>query len=145
MTATITIGERIEHVRAKIAEAAISAGRSPDEITLVAVTKSADRAAIEDAYTLGIRHFGENRVQDAARRYESPLPGDADLHMIGQLQTNKVRPALGLFSVIESVDRPSLVRALSKEAERRHQPVPVLIQVNIAGDAQNPPGFASAG
>ena len=133
---TATLRDRIARVQTTIVNAAITAGRSPDEITLVAVSKTADRSAIEEAYALGIRHFGENRVQDASRRYEPPLPADARLHMIGQLQTNKVRPAIGLFSLIESVDRPSLIQALAKEAERRQQPVPVLIQVNIAGEAQ---------
>lgn len=133
---TGTLRDRIERVRATIADAAITAGRSPDEVTLVAVSKSADRAAVEAAYNLGLRHFGENRVQDARRRFEPPLPPGARLHMIGQLQTNKVRPALGLFSLIESVDRLSLIQALEKEASRTRQRVPVLIQVNIAGEAQ---------
>lgn len=133
---TATLRDRIERVQATIADAAIAAGRSPDEITLVAVSKSADRAAVEEAYAHGIRHFGENRVQDASGRFNPPLPGDTRLHMIGQLQSNKVRPALSLFSLIESVDRPSLIQALEKEAERRGQPVSVLVQVNIAGEAQ---------
>ncbi len=133
---TATLRERIERVQATIADAANKAGRSPAEITLVAVTKTADRAAIDEAYAHGLRHFGENRVQDAVRRFDPPLPADAHLHMIGQLQTNKVRPALGLFTMVESVDRPSLVQALAKEAERRQRPVPVLVQVNVAGEAQ---------
>lgn len=131
-----TLRERITRARASIADAAAKAGRSPAEITLVAVTKTVERPEIEEAYALGIRHFGENRVQDAARRLDSPLPPDAHLHMIGQLQTNKARQSVSLFNLIESVDRPSLVHALDKEAGRLHRPAPVLIQVNIAGEAQ---------
>ena len=133
---TATLRDRIERVQATIAEAAARTVRSPAEITLVAVTKTADRAAIDEAYALGLRHFGENRVQDAIRRFDPPMPPDAHLHMIGQLQTNKVRPALDLVTMVESVDRPSLIQALAKEAERRQRPVSVLVQVNVAGEAQ---------
>ncbi len=131
-----TLRERITRAQASIADAATNAGRSPAEITLVAVTKTVERPTIEEAYDRGIRHFGENRVQEAARRFDPPLPPDAHLHMIGQLQTNKARQSVSLFNLIESVDRPSLVHALDKEAGRLQRPLPVLIQVNIAGEAQ---------
>ena len=131
-----SLAERIDAVRERIAAAAARAGRGTDAITLVAVSKSTDRATVEAAYELGLRHFGENRVQDASTRFVPAFPADATVHMIGQLQTNKVRPALDLFQLIESVDRPSLVTALAREGERRGTPVPVLIQVNIAGEAR---------
>jgi pyridoxal phosphate enzyme (YggS family) len=133
---TSTLRDRIDRVTDTIAEAAIAAGRDPGEVTLVAVSKTSDRPTIDEAYALGIRHFGENRVQDAARRYEPPLPDDLHLHMIGQLQTNKARQAAALFTSVESVDRPSLIEALDKAAERLQQPLPVLVQVNIAGESQ---------
>ncbi len=133
---TSTLRDRIGRVTDTIAEAAIAAGRDPGEVTLVAVSKTSDRPTIDEAYALGIRHFGENRVQDAARRYEPPLPDDLHLHMIGQLQTNKARQAAALFTSVESVDRPSLIEALDKAAERLQQPLPVLVQVNIAGESQ---------
>lgn len=133
---TATLGDRLTRVQESIAEAAIKAGRDPGEVTLVAVSKTVERPEIEQAYELGHRHFGENRVQDAARRFDPPLPTDAHLHMIGQLQTNKARQATSLFKMIESVDRPSLVHALDKEAHRLQRPMPVLIQVNIAGEEQ---------
>jgi pyridoxal phosphate enzyme (YggS family) len=105
-------------------------------VTIVAVTKTVDREAIEAAYALGLRHFGENRVQDARRKLVEPLPGEAVLHLIGQLQSNKAKPAVELFDIIESVDRLSLIDALEKEGERRGEPISVLLQVNIAREPQ---------
>src|SRR5690606_24920194 len=104
------------------------------EVTLVAVSKTTDRPTIDEAYALGLRHFGENRVQDATERYQPPLPDDLHLHMIGQLQSNKARQATRLFNMVESVDRPSLIQALDRATEALQQPLPVLIQVNIAGE-----------
>lgn len=133
---TATLRDRITQVQASITEAVLRAGRDPAEVTLVAVSKTVERPEIDEAYGLGLRHFGENRVQDAARRFDPPLSPDIHLHMIGQLQTNKARQAASLFNLIESVDRPSLVQSLDKEAHRCQRPMPVLIQVNIAGEAQ---------
>lgn len=133
---TSSLRVRISRVQASIAEAALRAGRDPGDVTLVAVSKTVERPEIEEAYEQGLRQFGENRVQDAARRFDSPLPTDIRLHMIGQLQTNKARLAASLFDLIESVDRPSLVISLDKEAHRLQRPMPVLVQVNIAREAQ---------
>jgi pyridoxal phosphate enzyme (YggS family) len=130
------LAERVATVRAAIAEAAAAAGRRPEEITLVAVSKQVEREAVDRAYSLGLRHFGENRVQDAQRKFAAPLPADATLHLIGQLQTNKARPAAQLFDLIESVDRPSLVDELEKAAARAGRPLPVLVQVNVAREPQ---------
>ena len=130
------LGLRIETVLGRVAAAARAAGRSPRDVTVVAVSKTIDRAAVDAAYALGLRHFGENRVQEAARKFEPPLPPDAGLHLIGQLQSNKARPAAALFDLIESVDRPSLIDALEKEAERRGAPIAVLLQVNVAREPQ---------
>lgn len=127
---------RIESVLSNVADAAKSAGRQPEDVTVVAVSKTVDRPAIEAAFTLGLRHFGENRVQDAHRKLAEPLPAGSKLHLIGQLQTNKAKPAAALFDIIESVDRGSLIDALENAAERRGAPVPVLLQVNIAREPQ---------
>ncbi len=105
-------------------------------MTLVAVSKTVDRPAIEDAYTLGLRHFGENRVQRASSIFTEDVPGDIVLHLIGQLQTNKVRLASSLFGVIESVDREGLVAALEKEGARGDTTIPILLQVNVARESQ---------
>jgi PLP dependent protein len=129
---------RVEYVLAAVANAARSSGRQPEDVTIVAVTKTVDRDAIDEAYAIGLRHFGENRVQDAKRKLTDlrPLPNGTTLHLIGQLQSNKAKPAVALFDIIESVDRISLMDALEKEAERRDQPVSVLLQVNIAREPQ---------
>ncbi len=129
---------RIDRVLSLVADAARSSGRQPEDVTIVAVTKTVDRHAIDAAYALGLRHFGENRVQDAKRKFVDlrPLPAEAVLHLIGQLQSNKAKPAVALFDIIESVDRMSLIDALGKEAERRGEPVSVLLQVNIAREPQ---------
>jgi pyridoxal phosphate enzyme (YggS family) len=125
----------IEQVRTAVADAAVSVGRQPEEVTIVAVSKTGRPHAIEAA-RLGLRHFGENRVQDASRKLAEPLPAGSVLHLIGQLQSNKARAAAALFDVIESVDRPSLIDALEKEAERRGAIISVLLQVNIAREPQ---------
>jgi pyridoxal phosphate enzyme (YggS family) len=123
-------------VIADVGEAAERAGRSSKSVTLVAVSKTVDRDLVDEAYRFGLRHFGENRIQDAANKFSSPLPGDASLHMIGQLQTNKAKYASKLFQIIESVDRESLAVELEKQASKIGTVLPVLMQVNIAGEAQ---------
>jgi pyridoxal phosphate enzyme (YggS family) len=128
----------VDKILAMVAVASRSSGRQPEDVTVVAVTKTVDRDAIDGAYVLGLRHFGENRVQDARRKLTDlrPLPDGTVLHLIGQLQSNKARPAVALFDIIESVDRISLIDVLEKEAARRGEPVPVLLQVNIAREPQ---------
>jgi pyridoxal phosphate enzyme (YggS family) len=105
-------------------------------VTIVAVSKTAGRAEVDGAYRAGVRDFGENRVQAAAEKFASPMPPDARLHMIGHLQSNKAGVALEIFSLIHSVDRQSLIRALQKHAITREAPVDVLLQVNVAGESQ---------
>lgn len=130
------LAARVERVREQVAAAARAAGRDPDEVTIVAVSKTVDRTAVDEAVKLGLRHFGENRVQDAQRKFATPLPADGTLHMIGHLQSNKARSAVALFDLIESVDRLSLIDALEKEAARRESPRRVLLQVNMAREPQ---------
>jgi PLP dependent protein len=135
-TSVTTLAERIASVQERIASAAFKVGRSPDEITLNAVSKTVDRQTVDEAYAAGLRHFGENRVQDAARKFGRPLPGDATLSMIGQLQSNKAGTAVRLFQRVESVDRLSLIEALDRHAANAGRILPVLVQVNVAGEAQ---------
>jgi pyridoxal phosphate enzyme (YggS family) len=128
---------RIERVRCAIAEAAERANRDPAAVRIVAVTKGVERTVIDSAYRLGLRIFGENRVQEAVRKFAAdPLPPDAELHLIGHLQTNKVRHVFGLFTMIHSVDRLHLVNELERRAARAAQRIPVLIQVNVAQEPQ---------
>jgi pyridoxal phosphate enzyme (YggS family) len=132
----VSLESQIATVRHKVAEAARECGRSPDEVTIVAVSKTFPREDVDAAYAAGLRVFGENRVQEAIAKFASPLPSDSSLHLIGQLQTNKVKPALATFDCIESVDRVSLIDALEKEAVRRDIVVSVLLQVNVAREEQ---------
>jgi pyridoxal phosphate enzyme (YggS family) len=125
-------------VRKKIEAAARSAGRAPDSVTLVAVSKTHPAANVRRVLAAGHRAFGENRVQEAQAKY----PGlreeypDLALHLIGPLQTNKVRDALALFDVIESVDRPRLAQALAREMDHSGLRPPCLIEVNTGEEPQ---------
>src|SRR5690606_25898508 len=107
MSDTATIRQNLDDVRARIAAAERAAGRPAGSVTLVAVGKTHGQAAVRDAIGAGQRVFGENRVQEAAEKYPAlreTCPGMA-LHLIGPVQTNKVRDAVALFDVIETVDR----------------------------------------
>ena len=128
--------ERIERVQERVAAACRRARRSADDITMVAVSKTVERPAIEEALELGLTHFGENRVMDARGKLSDPPLTGATLHLIGQLQTNKAGHAVDLFDLIESVDRPSLVTELQKLGARRSRQIEVLLQVNVAGEEQ---------
>jgi len=131
----LDLAHRIEIVLSRIADAASRSSRSSDDITLIAVSKSVNRDVVDEAYALGLRQFGENRVQDSVIKYACPLPGDASLHMIGQLQSNKSAAAIQVFDVIQSVDRSSLILALEKNAAAG-KTIDVLLEVNVAGEAQ---------
>lgn len=130
------LAARIERVRQNVEDAATAAGRSPDAITIVAVSKTVERPVVDAAARLGMRHFGENRVQDATRKFAEALHEECRLHLIGHLQSNKAKRAVALFDVIESVDRLSLIEAIETEAARQGKRMPVLLQVNVAGEAQ---------
>lgn len=127
---------RIAAVQAAVARAAENAGRSPGEVTIVAVSKTFSRSSVDAAYQAGLRVFGESRVQETRDKYETPLPGDASVRLIGQLQTNKARQAVTLFSCVESVDRLSLIDSLDRAAASADRIVPVLIQVNVSREPQ---------
>ncbi len=130
------LAARVDAIRNRVAIAANHGGRDADDITIVAVCKTFPRTMVDAAYEAGLRIFAENRVQEARDKFAEPLPIDASVHLVGQLQSNKVKQAIGLFSCIESVDRESLVEALEREAAKRDVIAPVLLQVNIAREAQ---------
>ena len=130
-----TISERLEAVRLQIAGACLRGGRSPQEVTLVAVAKGFPPEAVREAAAAGLQHFGENRVQEAQSKLShltdlSPRP---TWHMVGHLQTNKVKTALSLFDIIQSVDSLHLAEAISRRAPQPVR-VPVLLEVNAAGE-----------
>ncbi len=131
-----TLESRLIDVRKRIDRAAERAGRDSERVTIVGVTKTVGRTEIDEAYALGLRDFGENRVQDAKAKFATPLPDDAILHMIGSLQSNKAKNAVELFDVIESVDRASLVEALAKQAVSSNQQIELLLEINVAGEEQ---------
>lgn len=128
----------LAQVRARIAAAAGEAGRDPATVTLVAVSKTHDSEAVAEALTAGQRVFGENRVQEAKAKFPAlkARHPDLELHLIGPLQSNKVRDAIALFDVIETVDRPKLARALADEMDRVGRRPRCLVQVNIGREAQ---------
>ncbi len=126
-----SIAERVRLVRLLIEAACLRGGRAPEEVTLVAVTKGVAPGAIREAVAAGVRHLGENRVQEAEpkRRALVDLPAGVRWHMIGHLQTNKVKTAMGLFDIIHSVDSLHVAEAISKRAQ---SPIPVFLEVNVA-------------
>lgn len=139
MTAELeVIPANVALVRAAIAAAATAVGRSPDEVTLVAVSKTQGPGAILQAIAAGVTTFGENRVQEAESKWpalKESFP-DIRLHLIGPLQRNKIRRALALFDVIETVDRPALARNLADAMEETDRRPDLLVQVNTGLERQ---------
>lgn len=140
--AEMDIARNLRDVEHRIAQAAQRAGRSPAEITIVAVTKGLTAQAIEAALEAGIRHIGENRVQEAREKIArlSNLQPCPTWHMVGHLQTNKVKTAVEIFDIIHSIDSLRLAEALSGRARNT---VSVLLQVNISGEEPKS-GFSQA-
>jgi pyridoxal phosphate enzyme (YggS family) len=129
----------LERVRERVARAAQRAGRRPEDILLIGVSKTVPAERVREAVEAGLAALGENRVQEAKEKIRvlgRPVPW----HLIGHLQTNKVKDALDLFDVIQSVDRPALAAELARRARR---PVDVLVEVNLAGEPAKS-GFAPA-
>jgi len=131
MSQARTVPERLEDVRERMAKAAESVGRRPEEVLLIAVTKTVALERIVEAYQAGQRVFGESRVQEAAPKIAG-LPADIEWHFIGKLQSNKVRKAAGLFQVIHTLESPSQL----KEFDKLPAPVDALIEVNLAHETQ---------
>lgn len=132
------IAEALAEVRQQIAGAAVAAGRQAGAVSLVAVSKTHSADAVAEAIAAGQRVFGENRVQEAQEKFPDLKAGhpDLELHLIGPLQTNKVKQAVALFDVIETVDRESLAEALSKEMAKTGRRPACLIQVNTGEEEQ---------
>jgi pyridoxal phosphate enzyme (YggS family) len=132
------IADRVAAVRERIARAAERASRPPGDITLVGVSKTFPAESVRAAFASGVRHFGENRVQEAGAKIEAL----ADLrssglqwHLIGHLQSNKGRKAASLFDVIQSVDSAALAERLARAATESGRTLQVLVQVDLAGEA----------
>jgi PLP dependent protein len=130
------IAGNLDRVRQRIALAAARAGRRPEEITLVAVSKTFPAEAIRAAYNTGLRAFGENRVQEfESKRVKLADLADATWHLIGHLQSNKVRRAVNLFHRIDSVDSLSLAQKLDSAADAEGKRLPILLEVHLGGEA----------
>jgi pyridoxal phosphate enzyme (YggS family) len=129
------LGSRIREIELKISEAARRSGRNPEEVALMAVTKTRSPAEIGQAWDAGIRLFGENRVQEAAIKIENwPKERFSEWRLIGHLQRNKARKALALFSRIESLDRLDLADDLERVLAERGGEIEALVEVNTSGE-----------
>jgi hypothetical protein len=131
------IADRVAAVRERVARAAGRAGRQPEEITLVAVSKTHPPERVREAFAAGVRDFGENRVQEA----EAKVAALSDLHaqglrwhLVGHLQANKARKAAALFDQIHSLDDAALGLRLEKAAAQLRKTLPLLVQVDLAGE-----------
>lgn len=142
------IRENILQLRDDISLICQQLGRDPADVTLVAVTKYASLDDVIESVGLGISHIGENKVQEADKKF-SFLPAGSQVtkHMIGHLQTNKVKDALAIFDCIQTVDSFKLASAIDTEARKLNRKVEILVQVNASGEAQKfgvPPDQAPA-
>lgn len=139
----MSIAENIARIRAEIDRAAAACGRDPAEITLCAATKMNDADRVRQAIAAGIRVCGENRVQEMCQKISQDAYRGAQLHFIGHLQTNKVKSVAGKVSLIQSVDSPRLLQAISQEAVRQGVQQDILLEINVAQE-ENKTGFAPA-
>ena len=127
------IRENLEKVRENIVKAAKDAGRDPGSVTLIAVSKTKPVSMLQEAYDAGVRDFGENKVQEITEKYPQ-LPKDIRWHMIGHLQTNKVKYIVDKVTMIHSVDSLKLASEISRQAVKHDTTVDILIEVNVAGE-----------
>ena len=122
---------QLKEVEAKIQAACDRAGRKREEVTLIAVSKTKPIEMLQEAYDLGVRVFGENKVQEITAKYDA-LPDDIHWHMIGHLQTNKVKYIIDKVDLIHSVDSVKLAETIEKEAAKHNLTANILIEVNVA-------------
>jgi pyridoxal phosphate enzyme (YggS family) len=130
----VDFAENLNLIRQRITAACNRSDRAPDSVTLLAVSKSHPPETIQQAVTCGQLFFGENKIQEAKAKI--PLcPGRARWHFIGHLQSNKVRDAVELFEMIQGVDSLAIAQEISKRAEQAAKTMPILLEVNVAGEA----------
>ncbi len=125
------VKENLEEVKKRIFKACKRAGRNPEEVTLIAVSKTKPADMITEAYNSGARDFGENKVQELTEKCLI-LPGDIRWHMIGHLQRNKVKQVVGMTALIHSVDSIRLAEQIQEEAAKKNVTVDILLEVNVA-------------
>jgi hypothetical protein len=146
-----SLAERLARIHARIEEACRRAGRPAGGVVLVGASKTQPASLLAEAFRAGLKVFGENRVQEALAKSRELPPGispEIDWHLIGPLQSNKVRPALDLFRTIHSIDRPRIAEAVDREAGARGLAVTGFLEVNLGGEESKhgflPEGFAEA-
>ena len=137
----MSIAENVAKVRSQLEQAALAAGRDPEEITLCAATKMNEAARVREAIAAGIRCCGENRVQELTQKLSENAYEGAQIHFIGHLQTNKVKQVVGKVALIQSVDSLRLLEAISREAARQGIRQDILLEINI-GEEASKTGFA---
>ena len=125
------LADNLKQVREKIRAAAVSCGRDPSEVTLIAVSKTMPPEVLMEAYEAGARVFGENKVQEIVDKYDV-LPKDITWHMIGHLQRNKVKYLIDRVKMIHSVDSLRLAETIEQEAAKKDVVMPILLEVNVA-------------
>jgi len=132
------IKDNVSHVWTRIVSVCQEIGRDPDKITLIGATKYATPTQIREAVGAGLHHIGENRVQEAREKFSAldEMHVKVGKHMIGHLQTNKVKEALGIFDMIQSVDSIKLVEEIEKQAGILQKQVDILVEVNTSGEEQ---------
>jgi len=131
------LSDRVGEVRRRIADAAQRAGRDPSAVTLVAITKTFPIEAVAAGYEVGLRHFGENRVEEAEGKIAlaaQQLPGDVTWHMVGHIQSRKTHTVAELFPWVHSVDRVKIARRLAESAVSLGRALDILLEVNVSGE-----------
>ena len=128
-----TIKNNLEIINEKIKKAALKANRNPEEIKLVAVTKTATIEQIKEAINAGVKIIGENKVQEAKEKYQI-LTADTEWHLVGHLQTNKVKYAIEIFDCIQTVDSIKLAKEIDKRSLQFGKTTNVLVEVNVSGE-----------
>jgi PLP dependent protein len=131
----MSISENLAYIRERIDAALQRSGRKSDAVKLIAVSKTKPVSAINEAYQSGQRIFGENYVQEFVEKYDAVNLPDAEWHLIGHLQSNKVKLVLGKASLIHTVDKVSLAEEISKRAAKENMAQEILLEVNISGEA----------
>ncbi|MFH2055340.1 MAG: YggS family pyridoxal phosphate-dependent enzyme [bacterium] len=140
MTAVAQLRQRCDEVRERVAQAATQSGVDPTAITVVAISKTRPRSEVEAVIELGFTEIGESRIQETETKYKDGKPA-CRLHLVGHLQRNKVKRAVALFDLIQSVDSIRLAQLIDEEAGRLGRRLPILLEVNSSGEQQKY-GFA---
>jgi pyridoxal phosphate enzyme (YggS family) len=130
----MSIAENVARVREHVADACTRAGRSPNDVRLMAVSKTHPASAIREAFAAGVTLFGENRVQEFAAKAPELAGLNTEFHLIGHLQSNKAAKAAELFGAVDSVDSSKLARKLDAEGARLNKVIPVMIEINSGGE-----------